>query len=159
MSYVHQKMLQSVIGALFMVAAVSAVRLGSGGIAATPPRRALGGAFAGALDGRGAAAEGRPTAAAASPELAWLRLESHRLADARANVQRFLKERGIVLDREPETQSDDVAKASSLTSRWRPRIVLSAEDNDIHCRVGLDRVPIGKKAIAPCKCKGTNEVG
>jgi hypothetical protein len=87
-----------------------------------------------------------------SPELEWLRQESYRLAELRVNTKQLLKERGISMDREP---------GPSLASRhipWRPRVVLSSNDNSIYCRVGLDRVPIGRKAIAPCRCKGTNEV-
>jgi hypothetical protein len=48
-------------------------------------------------------------------------------------------------------------KIIKLNKRF-PKISISSFDNPIECRISLCAIPIGKKAVSPCGCTGSQKV-
>jgi hypothetical protein len=89
-----------------------------------------------------------------STVLDWLNKESRVLTEHRKNLETYLTRKGIPLGRSILQRN----LSSAAIHSNRPRFAVSTEENDLHCRVSLDKVPIGRVAVAPCRCVGTNEV-
>ena len=89
-----------------------------------------------------------------APALDWLNKESHQLTEHRKNLETYLTKKGIPIGR--SILQRNLSSPTIISDR--ARFALSTNENDLHCRVSLDKVPIGRVAVAPCRCVGTNEV-
>jgi hypothetical protein len=87
--------------------------------------------------------------------LEWLRVEKEKLFQLRADIKNNLASKQVFGD---APAAGHTAPTSRPQLQSLLRAVKSTSTNDINCRINLDRVPFGAKALSPCNCKGTNEV-
>jgi hypothetical protein len=84
----------------------------------------------------------------------YLQNEALLLSEAQQQVGRFLMSKNIpikslLLSREERRRLAEESK------KHKSRVCESTEDNEVECRISLDRVDFGRKCIAPCGCVGS----
>ena len=85
---------------------------------------------------------------------AYLQNEALALADAQQQVTNFLLSKNIPIKSGHLTREERQRKKEE-ESQDQVRVCVSTEENEVECRISLDRVEIGKKCIAPCGCVGS----
>lgn len=84
----------------------------------------------------------------------WLRQQQLEVSIAQANLIQKLRDFQIPVGLPPGSlRKQSEANADDLSQR----IITSLPDNHIECRVTLDRVPFGRKCVAPCQCTGSQK--
>lgn len=84
----------------------------------------------------------------------WLRQQQLEVSIAQANLIQKLRDFQIPVGLPPGSlRKQSEANADDLSQR----IITSLPDNQIECRVTLDRVPFGRKCVAPCQCTGSQK--
>ena len=83
--------------------------------------------------------------------LSHIQRETASVATAHHNIKSFLHSKNIQIGQIPVKSNSKAAhiKANNL-------ITISTVDNNIDCRISLEKVPIGCKCLAPCGCSGSN---
>ena len=84
----------------------------------------------------------------------YLQNEALSLSDAQQQVTKFLLSKNIPIKSGHLTREERRRKAEEQ-AKDDVRVCVSTEENEIECRISLDRVDIGKKCIAPCGCVGS----
>lgn len=84
----------------------------------------------------------------------YLQKESVSVSSAHQSIKSFLNSNSISIGKFKATDKDDSVKTKK---RIRHLITLSTNENNIDCRVSLERATIGSKCIAPCGCSGSQK--
>ena len=84
----------------------------------------------------------------------YLQQESLLLSDAQRTVTEFLLSKQIPI-RSSHLTREERRRKKDEESQNQVRVCVSSEDNEVECRISLDRVEIGKKCVAPCGCVGS----
>lgn len=99
--------------------------------------------------------------AGASPLLSYFQSEGASLSVAHQSVRGFLHSKNIRVGESPFTAEERASrlleKSQGKQEKSKVRILLSTGENDMECRISLDKVEIGKKCIAPCGCTGSQQ--
>ena len=85
---------------------------------------------------------------------AYLQNEALLLAEAQQQITKFLLSKNIPIKSGHLTREERQLKKEE-ESKDQVRVCESTEENEVECRISLDRVEIGKKCIAPCGCGGS----
>lgn len=80
----------------------------------------------------------------------FLQSELQHCAESQKEITQFLKIRKVLTGPMDSNKNKSPADFSS-------RIITSTKDNEVICRVTLDKAPIGSKCIAPCSCTGSQK--
>ena len=84
----------------------------------------------------------------------YLQNEALLLGEAQQHITKFLLSKKIPIKSAHLTREERRLKKEE-ESRDQVRVCMSTEENEVECRISLDRVEIGKKCIAPCGCGGS----
>jgi hypothetical protein len=86
--------------------------------------------------------------------LTYLQQEQVACSNAQQSIIQTLRQYKIPIGSEPGSLRK---LKTGLSNTIHDRVVTSTEDNEIECRVTLDRVPVGSKCVAPCGCTGSQK--
>lgn len=82
--------------------------------------------------------------------LLWLQDEARKLTTLRGELEQFLTNKKMFSENSRREQIEN--------SRDSTEVIVSSNENEVNCRISLDKVPLGRIAVSPCKCIGTNKV-
>jgi len=85
--------------------------------------------------------------------LSWLQSQSSEVSSAQNSVRLVLHNKKIPVGAPPRSMKTYTNRTASGI-----KVALSSDDNNIECRISLGRVALGRKAVAPCGCTGSQEV-
>ena len=84
----------------------------------------------------------------------YLHNEALALSEAQQQISSFLISKNIPI-KSLNIPREERKRLSALAEKSKSRVCVSKEENEVECRISLDRVDIGKKCIAPCGCGGS----
>ena len=85
---------------------------------------------------------------------AYLQNEALALSESQQQLSSFLMSKKIPI-KSLSLSREERRRQALEAEKSKSRICMSTEENEVECRISLDRVDVGKKCIAPCGCVGS----
>jgi hypothetical protein len=85
---------------------------------------------------------------------AYLQNEALALSESQQQISSFLISKNIPI-KSLHLSREERRRRQLEAEKSKSRICMSTEENEVECRISLDRIDVGRKAIAPCGCVGS----